>query len=114
MYECSTPCLHGVLHRVTQREWALIKASEGVLGSDKSRIGYQVSSVATWGQWWPPVWLQMLPEPLGLGSHSTQELMDTFENMPSPQSPSSNPTSRTLHCATGTACRSNVAGARVL
>lgn len=45
MYECSTPCLHGVLHRVTQREWALVKASEGVLGSDKSSIGYQVVEV---------------------------------------------------------------------
>jgi len=65
MYECSTPCLHGVLHRVTQREWALVKASEGVLGSDKSSIGYQVSSVQTnWGQWWRLVWLQMPPDPM--------------------------------------------------
>lgn len=38
----STPCLHGVLHRVTQQEWQLIKAFEGVLGSDVSSVGYQV------------------------------------------------------------------------
>jgi hypothetical protein len=40
--DSSTPCLHGVLHRVTQQEWQLIKASEGVLGSDTSSVGYQV------------------------------------------------------------------------
>lgn len=42
----STPCLHGVLHRVTQQEWQLIKAFEGVLGSDVSSVGYQV---CVWG-----------------------------------------------------------------
>lgn len=36
------PCLHGVLHRVNKREWARIKASEGVLGSGNSSVGYQV------------------------------------------------------------------------
>jgi hypothetical protein len=38
------PCLHAVLHRVTKQEWAAIKASEGVLGSDNSSIGYQVGN----------------------------------------------------------------------
>jgi hypothetical protein len=32
------PCVHGVLHRVTQREWAHIQATEGV----GSSAGYQV------------------------------------------------------------------------
>jgi hypothetical protein len=38
----TTPCLHGVLHRVNRREWELIKSSEGVLGDDTTRVGYQV------------------------------------------------------------------------
>jgi hypothetical protein len=33
------PCVHGVLHRITRREWAYVKATEGV--GSKS-IGYQV------------------------------------------------------------------------
>lgn len=38
----TTPCLHAVLHRVSRREWELIKSSEGVLGGDTSSVGYQV------------------------------------------------------------------------
>jgi hypothetical protein len=39
--------LHGVLHRVTQQEWASIQASEGVLPGDShgASIGYQVRCV---------------------------------------------------------------------
>lgn len=47
-----TPCLHAVLHRVTQQEWASIKASEGVFGSGQSSsVGYQVGErqAAGWG-----------------------------------------------------------------
>ncbi|WIA28381.1 hypothetical protein OEZ86_010927 [Tetradesmus obliquus] len=36
------PCVHGVIHRITRREWAYVKATEGV-GS--KRIGYQVIPV---------------------------------------------------------------------
>lgn len=37
------PCVHGVLHRVTRREWAHIKATEGV-GSQHA--GYQARGSA--------------------------------------------------------------------
>lgn len=52
VYAGNTPCLHAVLHRVTKKEWAAIKASEGVLGSDNSSIGYQVGSLlCSRGSW---------------------------------------------------------------
>lgn len=35
-------CLHGVLHRITRRDWAFVKASEGVVGQDGSGVGYEV------------------------------------------------------------------------
>jgi hypothetical protein len=45
VYAGNTPCLHAVLHRVTKQDWAAIKASEGVLGSDNSGFGYQVGNI---------------------------------------------------------------------
>lgn len=33
------PCVHGVLHRITKREWAFVQATEGAGNRD---VGYQV------------------------------------------------------------------------